>query len=310
MIAVAITMGLLGMAIGCAATHLATRKNTVSLTKENRRLKWDASGAEAQVEFLTSQNQLRDEKVALLREQRDDYARIAETHEIKLPPFQKGRTINRVWKERHYADHPEKNLKDLKEDLSPFDDKQLLLVLNLEFLGGWKRIIRRRHAQEIEAESEGPVDIEEPVRLRRGFLFEGPPSRVLSQIEAFFLDDDHGFVVVEDDEKTWADKDSPMRWQIALSVIEDEAQQPDIEFVEVLRIQKEIQERIVERSVICDVPSEVTDLLSGYTEGEVVSFVEAVLEASELPKSKRLEAELTALERRCEEEDAVSVEKG
>ena len=77
-----------------------------------------------------------------------------------------------------------------------------------------------------------------------------------------------------------------------------------MQFVEVLRVEKELQEVIIERPVVRAVPDDVATTLSHHTKEEIVALIEAVLEVRELGADQRIAAERAALPASLKEPEA------
>ncbi|MEM6293278.1 MAG: hypothetical protein AAGA54_18545 [Myxococcota bacterium] len=245
----------------------------------------DKALRDAEAEHITAMKQvkLRDRQLALASAQRDDYAKIASTHEVQTPRWEAGEWVRKVWKERRYSGHPAKNLEALREDFAPFAEEHVLLSVDLELLGGWKALLedeRRRSS------------ITTPLSAGETMIFEGPGARVLDQFRTFLHDDDTGFFNAEDER--WIDADSPMVWRISMDVMHG-AMPSNVEFVEVLRVQQELEEVVIERPVVRVVPDDVASSLNQHTKEEIVGLIEAVLEVRELGFNERLAAEKAAL---------------
>jgi len=239
---------------------------------------------------LTRHLEVEQERQRLVKAQRDDYAKIAASHEVKLPELVRlPQTIVGLWKDRRYANHPEANLRDLRLDLAALGEQAITLKLGMEYFGGWKQLMAG-------AEGEARTDPTEPLRAGRQLFFEGPVPRVCQQLEAFFRDDDHRFVVVgEDGEKRWADADSPMAWLVAVDVVRGgELKIPEVHEVEVLRIQKEIEERVIEVPAVSARSPEDSRSLDSQTERQIIDLIDAVLEIREAG-GKDLDGRLAAL---------------
>ena len=99
-------------------------------------------------------------------------------------------------------------------------------------MGGWENRIRKM----------GPLE------------WTGPGHRVLEEVRCFLNDDDTRMMRVREGEKSWADRDSPVIFQVDLDRVEITPPGVHIHEVEVLRVEKEIEERIIEQPVLIEVP--------------------------------------------------------
>ena len=283
----ALALVLLGVALGAGATvtffRTLEKRHAKALTEQQRILD-AARGEQRAVERRLA---LRDRQLALTSSQRDDYAKIASTHEVETPRWGAGEWARKVWKERRYSGHPSTNLDDLRRDFGPFAEEHVLLSLDLQLLGGWKALVMG---------DDSHSAITTPLSAGETLMFEGPGERVLEQISTFLHDDDTGFFEPGEDgaDGRWRDDNSPMVWLITLDVLHPESPS-HLQFVEVLRVQKEIEEVILERPVVRAVPDDVASSLSHHTKEEIVALIEAVLEVRELGPAERIPAERAAL---------------
>jgi hypothetical protein len=283
---VSVTVLLFGAALGAGAMWLHFRGQAKRHEAEVREVYKALNEADASKRTADRRLALRARQLELAAAQRDDYAKIASSHEVDTARWAAGEWARKVWKERRYSGHPRENLADLRRDFEPFAEEHVLLSIDLELLGGWKTLL--------EGESSG-ASITTPLSAGETLLFEGPGERVIEQFSTFLHDDDTGFFVASDEgDGRWHDEDSPMVWRLTLDVLHPESPS-HVQFVEVLKVQKELEEVIVERPVIRSVPPDVAASLSQHTKEEIVALVEAVLEVRELDLSRRLPAERAAL---------------
>lgn len=284
---VALALVLVGIALGAGATAIHFRnqkKEHARALEQQRRLLDDARGEQRALDRRLA---LRDRQLALASSQRDDYAKIASTHEVEAPRWGAGEWARKVWKDRRYSGHPSSNLDDLRCDFSPFAEEHVLLSLDLQLLGGWKALVMGDDSQSA---------ITTPLSAGETLLFEGPGERVLEQLSTFLHDDNTGFFEPGDDgaDGRWLDENSPMVWLITLDVLHPESPS-HLQFVEVLRVEKELEEVIIERPVIHAVPDDVASSLTKHTKEEIVALIEAVLEVRELGARERISAQRAAL---------------
>ncbi|MGH1344923.1 MAG: hypothetical protein ACRBN8_25410 [Nannocystales bacterium] len=280
---------MLGMALGGSVTWLYLREQKEGLLGELGERQKELDSANAERTTADRKLALRERQLALAAAQRDDYAKIASTHEIDAPRWGAGEWARKVWKDRRYGGHPSENLADLRRDFVPFAEEHVLLAVGLELLGGWKSLLGE----------ESSASITTPLSAGDTLLFEGPGARVLDQLSTFLLDDDTGFYEPaepdsEGDAGRWRDENSPMVWRLTLDVLHPESPS-HLQFVEVLRVHKELEEVIIERPVIRAVPDDVATSLGQHTKEEIVALIEAVLEVRELGPDRRIPAEQAAL---------------
>ena len=172
--------------------------------------------------------------ISRIETDRNEYQRIASSHELKWPeaPPEPSSSPTPVWRNRRYAHHPASNLASLAADLAPHLDHEIKLTLSITPLGGWESRIR----------AIGPLE------------WEGPGHRVLEELRCLISDDDTRLMQVVEGVKSWSDPDSPLIFQIDLDRVEVTPPGVHIHEVEVLRVQKQIEERIIEQPVIIEVP--------------------------------------------------------
>lgn len=283
---VSLALVLLGMALGGSFTWMYFREQKEALVGELGESQKQLASVDADRTTADRKLALRERQLALASSQRDDYAKIAATHEIEAPRWGAGEWARKVWKDRRYGGHPSKNLEDLRRDFAPFADEHVLLAVDLELLGGWKSLLGE----------ESTASITTPLSAGDTLLFEGPGARVLEQLSTFLLDDDTGFFEPSevDGKGRWRDENSPMVWRLTLDVLHPESPS-HLQFVEVLRVQKEIEEVVIERPVVRTVPDDVATSLEQHTKEEIVALIEAVLEVRELGADRRIPAEQAAL---------------
>ncbi len=288
-----------GAGIGAVVTWAVGRKRTRERVEAERKAALEGEQARSKLKFLTRRLEVRSKQLERATTERDDYAEIASTHELRPRQFKKGQWVRKVWKERRYSGHPSANLEALRKDFAVFRDEHVLLSLDIQLLGGWKKLLG-------DDADTSATQATTPLSAGQTLLFEGPADRVLEQVSTFLLDDDTGFVDAggDDQDKIWLDPDSPMIWLLTVDVLEGQATPPDVEFVEVLRVQEKIVEKIVERPVVRTVPAEVTARLHGHTPEEIVMLIEAVLEVRELDRDDRIEGEVRALAGHVPSDDA------
>lgn len=277
----------LGIALGAGVMVAFLRKQEREHAKQLEQQRRALDETRGEQRALDRRLALRDRQLALASSQRDDYAKIASTHEVEAPRWGAGEWARKVWKERRYSGHPSTNLDDLRRDFTPFAEEHVLLSLDLQLLGGWKALVMG---------DDSHSAITTPLSAGETLLFEGPGERVLEQISTFLHDDDTGFFEpgADDADGRWRDENSPMVWLITLDVLHPESPS-HLQFVEVLRVEKELEEVIIERPVVRAVPDDVASSLSHHTKEEIVALIEAVLEVRELGADERIPAERAAL---------------
>lgn len=266
-VAVGLTLGALGVGLLASArrTHRAkddheqTRRQLRRLQREQARL--DARVKKAEINAAYYQDRLEHAAADLHAAEaaRDDYRRIAETHDLDTPGPAPTHVSVAVWAERQYSAHPADNLAQLARDLEPHQGRIIQLSLRLEALGGWRRVLRQ------------------PVRMS----WKGPTERVLQDLHTFLADDDTRLMRGQGD-KEWVDDDSPLRFVIGLDLLDVPAPDVLVRTVEVARVERTTTERIVEQPVLIEVPiygvDEHDPKQVGLTREEVLALFEVELE--------------------------------
>jgi len=209
--------------------------------------------------------------------ERDKALEIAETHEVKLPKVPVSKVqVRKVWKGRKYSHHPNDNLLALKQDLNDeFKGKRVQITLTLTGQGGWPAIIQKKWGGGSRRTTISDLS------------FEGPPKRVVAEIEAFLTDVDHGLVRVSDKsrnygKKVWKDDDSPLVFIVSLEV-EEKVKPPPLPTtheVQVAVVRTEIVEHEVQVPVFeaeeMEEPPEGS--IAHLDQEELVAVIDAVLE--------------------------------
>lgn len=316
-----------GLGLGAAFSWALGRQRLEALRAAEQRLALEGARARAEARGFERRLRVRTEQLERVRAQRDDYAHIASTHEVRPFRWKGAQWVRKVWKDRRYAGHPSSNLAGLRRDFAEFRDEHVLVKLDIELYGGWKKLFGGEH-------EAAAGEIMRPLSAGDSVMFEGPADRVLEQIVTFLQDDDTGFVVpqprAEDGEAeaeaeateteaedaapegprevTWRDPDSPMTWLLTVDVLEGRASPPEIHYVEVLRIQHELVERVVEQPVVHSLEPKAAAALGEREPAQLV----AVVDVRKLDRSERLHVEsaaiVTALEGTAEPERERAVE--
>jgi hypothetical protein len=275
---------LVGVGLGAGFAWALGRQRVKALRVSEQQLALELARASARAGGVERRLALRSEQLERAVAQRDDYAELASSHELRPFCWKAPQWVRKVWKDRRFAGHPASNLEGLTHDFAAFRDEHVLVKLDIELLGGWKRLFGG------EAAAEGPVT--RPQSAGDGMIFEGPADRVLEQITTFVRDDDTGFLTKGDDgQERWRDPDSPMTWLLTVDVLEGTASPPEVKYVEVLRVQQELVERVVERPVVYTVTPEVASTLKDRAPAQLVALVDV----QTLDRRERLHIESAAL---------------
>ena len=273
---------------GVAATGITTffigrrvgRNKYPEIRKELKELKKDKQKNKGRIEYLEQRLKNYENQISHLNSAKDTYKEIASTHDIKVPNIPDPEFVmNEKWEDRLFKGTMDMNLEHLAEDLNVFDGKDVRVQINLESLGGWKSIVKRTWTTNGRQTS---------TLSKNTLTFQGTPKRIIQQIRAWFLDDDHGFVT-NSKTKKWKDEDSILVWEVDLSVVElEEFHLPEIHTVEVAVPEIQIKEVIVHKPV--HVGAGETFLL----ESDVIALANAVVdvrEGKEMPALEQLQEE-------------------
>lgn len=262
---------LLGLVVGfVTGRELSVRRRTLRIEEHRRRVEGDLLRAQADLKAARIDRDYYQQRFeqSLLDLSRVDadravYRKIAESHELVWPdaPPELVRSATSVWRSRRYAHHPASNLASLSADLVPHLEHEICLTLTISPMGGWESRVR----------ALGP------------FTWEGPGHRVLEELRCLLHDDDTRLMQVVEGKKDWADKDSPLVFEVNLDRVEVSPPGVHIHEVEVLRVEKEIEERIIEQPVIIEVPLHRLDDPTpeeriGLTKEEVLALFDKQLE--------------------------------
>jgi hypothetical protein len=270
---------LTGVGLGAGFAWALARPRLRAGKAAQQQLRRERDEARAEVKVLARRLEVRSEQLALATAQRDDYAKIASSHELRPFRFSAPQWVRKVWKDRRYAGHPSSNLEGLTRDFAAFRDEHVLVRLDIELLGGWKRLLGGEH-------EPAAGDVTRALSAGETMVFEGPADRVLEQMVTFLRDDDTGFLTKDEDgTERWRDPDSPMTWRLTVDVREGLASPPAVEYVEVLRVQQELVERVVE----------VTPEVAARVREHVPAQLVAVVDVRELGRSERRRLESAAL---------------
>lgn len=297
---VALVYLLVGVGLGAGFAWALGRQRVKALRAAEQQLALAHARVSAQVQGVQRRLEVRSEQLERTAAQRDDYAKIASTHELRPFRWKAPQWVRKVWKDRRFAGHPASNLAGLANDFAAFRDEHVLVKLDIELLGGWKRLFG--------GEGQAPGLVTRPLSAG-SMIFEGPADRVLEQIVTFVRDDDTGFLTLGDaGQEIWRDPDSPMTWLLTVDVLEGMASPPEVKYVEVLRVQQELVERVVERPVVYTVSPEVAATLADRAPAQLVGLVDV----QKLDRRERLHIEsaalMTALEGAAGEERRGEVE--
>jgi hypothetical protein len=262
---------ILGAVVGfVAGRELSVRRRTGELAARLRRVEGDHLRAQADLKAARIDRDYYHQRfeqslidIARIEADRAAYRKIAESHELSWPdaPPQPSQVATPVWRNRRYAHHPASNLAALAADLAPHLDHEIRLTLTITPLGGWESRIR----------TLGPLE------------WAGPGHRVLEELRCLLQDDDTRLMSLVEGEKTWADRDSPLIFQIDLDRVEIAPPGVHIHEVEVLRVEKQIEERIIEQPIIIEVPlhrlnDPTPEERIGLTKEEVIALFDQQLE--------------------------------
>lgn len=214
---------------------------TDEVRKENRALKRENKELQAMNEYLMSFKKNSIDAVIDLTKQRDEYRRIAETHDVRYvwPETKTENTRERVWDKRIYGGHPRDNLDAIEQDLKAFKDCDVIIEIRFEPKGEWVKPWDKSYIK------------------NRILAREGPPERVIRELRTT-LTDPVATLTRLDDTPTptgqqpgfhWRSEVSPFRFLVTCDITKKTTVEPIIHTVEVLRVQEEVRVVEVERVV-------------------------------------------------------------
>lgn len=262
-----------GIAAGSVTLFIVNVIRNRQLVQENKRAMRAIEKLRSDCNYHISRSHSYIEQIDLLTKQRNDYAKIAETHDIKLPAVGTVETVKGVWKKRLYAGHPKDNLVALENDLMKFKGSEVSITLEIEpsvtYLDAFWTL--RHHNLDHYG---GKV-----AKKKVSYLFAGPPERVFNEIKTTLTDTDFGLVKsIPKSRKArsegassyaWRDDDSPVDFLVSMDLERKVTEEfkPDIRYVEVLRVQETfrdiVHEKVVDSTAVkIDEPKGALELVS------------------------------------------------
>lgn len=264
-------------AIGSLGTGLALgryllRRNPETIEGENAELSRELKKAKKRASIAEHNEDVLASHIETLRQERDTYQKIAETHDISNWDKFKDREYRytKIWKGRLYCDLPKENMSKFSKDLKAIDSDYLSVIVRIEPLGGWKF---------------------EPMTLKR----QGTASQIISELNAALLDNDYGLVTYEypysrSGRKIWKDKDSPIRFVVEVNAIHDlnKVRKDDVHVVEVAVTSTEHEVVKIEKPVFID--DDESPEIQDHTKDEIIKIIREY----DLKRAAELEVEHTA----------------
>jgi hypothetical protein len=220
-----------------------------------------------------------EEIIERVKTQRDNYRRMAETHDIKMPdPAEDTVQTGELWEGRRYCGHPEANLRNLTAELKAAGVWNKEVHIRLEILGsemgggtGFSTAIKKSWKRNGEPTKDiGP------------WVFHGTGKRAIADMLTFLMDDDTGLTKKNPkskNRKMWIDSDSPLVFKIDAAVTEviEAPKVPEVQIVEVAVVEERLVERIIEKEVFISIPAGREPELCGHTSEEIRSMVDDAL---------------------------------
>src|SRR5262245_6101944 len=97
--------GAIGAAIGATVVRWRNLERRRESERERLALREDLHATQTKLAHYEKRLALRGDKIVEVEKQRDDYARIASTHEVTQHQWRSGQWIRKVWKDRRYSGH-------------------------------------------------------------------------------------------------------------------------------------------------------------------------------------------------------------
>lgn len=255
---------------------------------ENRILKKKVEELQYDLDWANTYLKREKDKSATIEQQRDTYRKMAESHEVKYPTPPSNPKPRKVWEDKVYRGLPEANLAALQADLEEFKGTELSLNLMIRGVGGWSQIIQDAGWHETRKVYEYGRYVMQKVPVSHIGVchFEGPPDRVCQEIRTFLTDDNTGLVKSGKGAKQWKDEDSPLKFEVTLSVSGMPTPKlPEVHTVEVAVVEERIVDRIIEKPAR-PFSEEDAPELCGHTKEEIVDLIDAVLDVRGVPSDK------------------------
>lgn len=251
---------------------------------ENRQLRQGLQKAEMQVAEVRNSHKVIQEDLEKTQAQRDQYRKMAESHEVKYPE-PKEKIYRKVWEGRSYQGLPDDNFEALTADLKKFEGHEVFLDITIQGLGDWREIISSRwhNTKRVWRELlQRYEEVKEYVNSVGPNSYQGPVDRVMKEIKTFMHADRNGFR----QGKKWASTDSPLKFVVSLTLEEAPVSAlPEIHTVEIAVVEERIVERVIEKPVLV----EGSSALHGQTKEDLVDLIEAVLDVRESTRHEIVE---------------------
>ncbi len=232
----------LGLGIGTWATtvltHLYRKRHPLmerfdKLSHEVRELEEKLRLTQASEHYAKSSasDLAKDLKRAI--EQRDDYKKIAQTHDItqKKENSDEG-TSWLAFENKEYMVHPKVFLEMLEEDIKKIDCDTIALTIKYYPLSVWwdtiLRDIGNGHLRKNNNKDKEAF----------GFSRSGEPMRVLDSVKTFMMTVDNQFVFNVGGQSMWRYDHGYLQFNATCRAFKASPPKPDIRFVEVLRVEE------------------------------------------------------------------------
>lgn len=289
-----ILVGAVSSVVGAIAATITERARTKEIRQKAGKALNQVKALEDRLEAWDAALGRKEAMIALIAKERDQFARMAESHEVKYPSRQSTKRENvQLWKDRSFLGHPSANLKHLHQELHEHLDNEVILSVviqptQLGETGFTKANAQARSGDWLRGGQLGP------------FEFHGTGRRALSDLRTYLTDPNRGFVrpapkkrkrvalidalsgkmqeegqEVLDDALAWVDADSPLPMLVTLEYVKHiEPQLPTVHTVEVAVVRTEVQ--VIEKPVHAKTPED-TEGTCGHSREEIVTLVNDTL---------------------------------
>jgi hypothetical protein len=246
--------------------HAALQRKIEALEKEVDR-------QESNSKWLRERNDQVDKALVEKQAEATEYRRMAETHEVKLPPPPEPGEVQTgtLWKDRLFSNHPQMNLTNLERELKSAGVWGKDINLRIELLGsalgggtGFSRAIEKSWLRDGKKTKDiGP------------WVYHGTARRAMEDLKTFIMDDDTGLMKGVK-KKDWVDKDSALVFKVSVDVTEviEPPPLPEIHVVEVPVVEVRYVEVEVEKPIFVSVPKGQEAELCGHSPAEIRELVQ------------------------------------
>lgn len=268
----------LGAALGNKTTTAKLYKEIEGL-RDLKKIRTELNVAQSAVNWQKEKFQLIVKELAEAKKQRDDYAKIASSHEVKWTGWPTGKYKDETRKYTLNSDI-QSNLDSIKKILKETGVENLQVDLELDIWGAWKQLFVEQYGWRWGGKEKNDeinryyVECSLTNRVRNHF--QGDPITVANEIEKAIKDPTMGFFV----KNNWAISDPNATIKLIMNVSYkkqvEEPVKPEIHKIEVLRIQKETEIVEVEKPILVEtdtqdlaLPKDLDELIAAKIEVEL-----------------------------------------